>query len=289
MPDKFAATWVSYSSISDWQKCPRAYFLKNVYRNPNTGNKVQLASPSLSLGQAVHEVIESLSTLPVEKRFRKPLLQKYEDAWKKVSGKIGGFFDEQSEEKFKNRGETMLQKVIKNPGPVGGLAVKIKEDLPQYWLSEADEIILCGKVDWLEYLPDTDSVKVVDFKTGFKKEKGTSLQLPIYLLLVTNTQSRPVIGMSYWYLELESQPEEVALPDLTEAEKTVLTIAKEIKLARRLDRFRCPSGEAGCLICKPFEKIARGEAEFVGTSPTYRQDIFVLPLQKNQPDDSYIV
>ena len=277
MPDKYAATWVSYSSISDFQKCPRAYFLKNIYRNPDTGNKVQLASPSLSLGQAIHEVIESLSTLPVEKRFKDNLLQKFDKAWQKVSGKKGGFFDTETEREFKQRGERMLQKIIKNPGLVGRLAIKIKEDLPNYWLSEVDEIILCGKVDWLEYLPDTDKIRILDFKSGTKKEANDSLQLPIYLLLVTNTQKRQVDGMSYWYLETDDKPIDVTLPNLAQSHETVFKVAKEIKLARKLERFRCPNGETGCPICRPFEKIVKGQAEFVGTNPTYRQDIFVLP------------
>src|SRR3989304_2963034 len=121
MPDKYAATWVSYSSISDFQKCPRAYFLKNIYRNPDTGNKVQLASAALSLGQAVHEVIESLSTLPVEKRFKANLLQKFDKAWQKVTGKKGGFFNQKNEDEYKHRGEEMLRRVIKNPGPLSRL------------------------------------------------------------------------------------------------------------------------------------------------------------------------
>lgn len=289
MPDKYAATWVSYSSIADWQKCPRAYFLKNVYRNPDTGNKVQLASASLSLGQAVHEVIESLSTLPVEKRFKDNLLQKFDKAWLKVSGKKGGFFNSQTETEYKKRGEEMLRKIINNPGPLSQLAIKIKEDLPQYWLSEQDEIILCGKVDWLQYLPDTDSVRILDFKTGTKKENGDSLQLPIYLLLVTNTQQRQVDGMSYWYLESSDQPETVTLPDPEASRETILKIARDIKLARKLNRFRCPNGEAGCPICRPFEKIVKGEAEFVGTNPVYRQDIFVLPPKSETKDESYIL
>lgn len=289
MPDKFSAVWVSYSSISDFQKCPRAYFLKNIFRNPDTGNKVQLVSPSLSLGQAVHEVIESLSKIPVEKRFKDNLLQKFDKAWQKVSGKKGGFFSKEIEEQFKKRGEVMLQKVIKNPGPVAKLAIKIKEDLPQYWLSEADEIILCGKVDWLQFLPDVNSVHILDFKTGIKKESVDSLQLPIYLLLVTNTQQRKVAGMSYWYLETESKPQEVVLPDLSASHETVLKIAKEIKLARQLERFRCSNGEAGCPVCRPFEKIVKGEAEFVGTNPTYRQDIFVLPRAEDLSEDSVIL
>jgi len=30
--DKFAAIWISHSSISDFLKCPRSYFLKNIYK-----------------------------------------------------------------------------------------------------------------------------------------------------------------------------------------------------------------------------------------------------------------
>lgn len=290
MPDTYSATWVSYSSISDFLKCPRSYFLRNMYRNPETNHKVQLASPALSLGQAVHEVIESLSTLPTTDRFSEPLLQKYERAWKKISGKKGGFSDEKTETQYKQRGEAMLQRVIRNPGPVKELAIKIKEDLPQYWLSEEDAIKLCGKIDWLRYLPDTDSVHIIDFKTGAKREAGDSLQLPIYWLLVTNTQKRRVDGMSYWYLETDDEPTEVPAPDLAEAHEKILTIAKEIKLARKLNRFRCPNGELGCTFCKPFEKIARGEAEFVGTNPQYNQDIFILPTpQDTLAEDSYIL
>lgn len=290
MPDKYAATWVSYSSITEFQHCPRAYFLKNIYRNPDSGNKIQLASPALSLGQAVHEVIENLSTIAVEKRFSQPLLQKFDQAWKKISGKRGGFFDEQTELTYKRRGEAMITRVVKNPGPVGELAIKIKEDLPQYWLSETDEIILCGKVDWLQYLPDQDAVRIVDFKTGTKKEQADSLQLPIYLLLVTNTQHRAVEDMSYWYLEMSDQPEVVELPDLAESHERVLSIAKEVKLARQLGRFRCPNGEAQCLYCRPFEKILAGQAEFIGPSTGgYRQDIFVLPPKESLSEDSYII
>lgn len=289
MPDKYAATWVSYSSISDFQQCPRAYYLKNVYKDPKTGNKVQIASAALSLGAAVHEVVESLSVLPVEKRFKEPLLKKFDQAWKKVSGKQGGFFDQQTEQQFKKRGETMLQKVIKNPGPVGELAIKIKEDLPHYWLSEADNIILCGKVDWLQYLSADDTVKVLDFKTSKNKEKADSLQLPIYLLLVTNTQKRTVVGMSYWYLELENEPEEVELPTIDESHDKILKIAKEIALARKLERFRCPEGENGCMYCRPFEKILKGEAELVGEDTNFRKDIYAFPQTNSATEESYIL
>ena len=68
--DKYSAVWVSHSSISDFLKCPRAYFLRNVYKDPATGHKITVVTPPLSLGTAVHEVIESLAVLPVEERLK---------------------------------------------------------------------------------------------------------------------------------------------------------------------------------------------------------------------------
>ena len=276
MPDKFAATWVSHTSMSEFLRCPRAYYLKNVYKDPKTKHKIQLMSPPLALGQVVHNVLESLSTLPTDQRLDESLIKKFDLEWKKVTGKRGGFFDEQTEEAYKERGIAMLQRVMANPGPITRLAVKIKEDLPQYWLSEEDEIILCGKIDWLEYLPDEDAVAIIDFKTSKQEENESSLQLPIYHLLVHNCQHRKVVGASYWYLELNDDLTPKELPDLAEAHEQVLAVAKRVKTARKLEHFKCPHGEKGCWACRGMEKILSGEAEFVGEND-YRQDIYVLP------------
>jgi CRISPR/Cas system-associated exonuclease Cas4 (RecB family) len=278
--DKFAATWVSHSKINDFLTCPRAYYLKHVYRDPDTGSKIQLMSPSLALGSAVHEVIESLSKLPAENRFKVSLLEKFEDAWKRVSGKRGGFFDIDTEESYKEEGRTMLRRVMANPGPVARLAVKIKTDLPYYWLSEEDEIILCGKIDWLEYLPESDSVHILDFKTSKTEEDSSSLQLPIYYLLVQNTQHRTVSGASYWYLRFRDEPDVQELPDLEQAHETVLQAAKRMKTATKLGNLKCPHGDQGCRSCRLMEQIVLGEAELVGTTE-YGQKIFVLPQKED--------
>lgn len=272
--DKFSAVWVSHSSMSDFLKCPRSYFLKNVYRDSHTGHKIQLTGPALSLGQTVHEVLESLSLIPTEKRFSEPLLDKYEAIWKKVSGKKGGFISQEIEDMYKKRGETMIKRVIANPGPIGRLAVKMKEDLPQFWLSEDEGIMLCGKIDWLEYFPETDSVNIIDFKTGKNKEDPDSLQLSIYYLLVHNCQKRNVTKASYWYLETNDEPIEQELPELEDAKIKILEIAKQIKIARALERFKCPQ-VTGCIACKPYEKILRGEAELVGLN-SYNQDVYIV-------------
>lgn len=286
--DKFSAVWVSHTSIADYLKCPRAYYLNNVYRDPGTGHKVKLMSPALALGQAVHEVIESLSVLPTHERFKEPLMHKFERAWKKVSGIKGGFHSEEQESEYRRRGEAMLQRVIRNPGPVARLAVKIKQDLPYFWLSTEDNIILCGKIDWLEYLPDQDAVKIIDFKTSKNEEDPQSLQLPIYSLLVTHCQHRKVVGASYWYLNHSDELTEKKLPDPEESKPIILKIAKDIKLARKLGRYKCPQGDSGCHACRPLEKILKHEATFVGVNE-YNQDIYVLEQRPQSAAESEIL
>jgi len=283
MKDKYKATWVSHTSISSFLECPRSYYLRNVYKDPKTGHKVIVMSPHLALGQAVHEVIESLSVVPTDKRFIKPLTEHYDVVWKKISGKIGGFTSDKEEREFKERGRKMLVKVMDDPGPLKSLAVKIKMDLPYFWLSEEENIILCGKIDWLEYLPKSDSVHIVDFKTGKSEENSKSLQLPIYLVLARNTQQRKVEKMSYWYVARNTSPTKQVLPDYKKSKAKILKIAKEIKLARSLERFPCPH-KTGCRACKPHEKILRGEAEFVGVNE-FKQDVYILNGEENKKGD----
>ena len=279
-PDKYSAVWVSHTSISDFLRCPRAYFLKNVYRDPKNNHKIKLMSPSLALGQAVHEVVESLSVLPKEKRFSEPLLEKFDKVWKKIEGSRGGFHNSDNEYQYKHRGQEMLRRIMNHPGPLTGLSVKIQMDLPYFWLSEEENIILCGKIDWLEYLPETDSVHIIDFKTGKSDEEAESLQLPIYHLLVHHCQKRPVSKASYWYLDRNDELTEKKLPALDEAEKNIMDVALKIKLARQLGRFKCPQGD-GCPACRPFEAILKGEAELV-CEDNFHYDVYIL---KNDNED----
>ena len=272
--DKYKAVWVSHSSISDYLACPRAYYLRNVYKDPLTGHKITITAPALSLGQVVHEVLESLSTLPAPERLKTNLLKRFDETWNKVTGVKGGFKNANQEKDYKDRGEAMIKTVTNNPRFLEKKAVKIKSDinLPNYPFSIEDNIILCGKIDWLTYNEKNNSVHIVDFKTGKNEESESSLQLPIYSLLVKNTQKRKVNGASYWYLETDKVVEK-DLPNEKEAFEKVYEVAKRISLARKLGHFVCPKG--GCIKCLPLERVLRGEATKVGISDT-RQDIYVL-------------
>jgi ATP-dependent helicase/DNAse subunit B len=273
MKDKYSAVWVSHSSISDYLKCPRAYFLKNVFRDPKTNHKISVIEPPLALGQVVHETIEGLSKMPAEERFQEPLMEKFEQVWQTVSGEKGGFKDAEQEEKFKERAQAMIKRVVDHPGPLVKKAIKIRQELPYYWLSEEDNIILCGKVDWLEYLEESDSVKIIDFKTGKFDEDPDSLQLPIYTLLVGHTQTKKISGIGYWYLDRDDIPSDMPLPDAAESEKKILEIAKKVALARKLGHFVCR--ENGCRACRPYEAVLAGKAKKVGLND-FGQDLYIL-------------
>lgn len=273
--DKYTATWVSHSSMSDYLKCPRLYYLRNMYRDKKNNHKVSLMQPPLALGQVVHDSIEALSRLPAEERFKESLLETFLKRWESVHGNMGGFKNDEDEEKFKKKGVAMIERVMKYPGPLKNKAIKIRQELPYYWLSEEENIILCGKIDWLEYIEETDSVNIIDFKTGKYDEDPDSLQLPIYYLIVTHCQTKAVTKASYWYLDRDSYPLDIELPNREDSEKRVMEQAKKVALARKLEHFPCKQKE-GCRFCKPYETIVSGKAELVGTND-YGQDLYILP------------
>ena len=289
MPDKYTATWTSHTSISDFLQCPRAYYLKHVYKDSKTNHKVKVMTPPLALGSSVHEVLESLSILPRDQRFTDSLITKFDDVWEKISGEKGGFANDDVEHKYKKRSQEMLRRVVNDPGPIKELSVKIQKELPYFWLDEEENIILCGKVDWLQYFPDSDSVHIIDFKTGQKEESKDSLQLSIYHLLVSECQKRKVSRASYWYLAWSDTLQEMKLPDIEEAREEILNIARDMKLARQLKRFKCPKGEDGCFACRPMELVVNGKAEFVGTDD-FNYDVYILnKVEEEEGPDSVIL
>ena len=57
--------------------------------------------------------------------------------------------------------------------------------------------------------------------------------------------------------------------------KEEIEVAKRVKDARQKGVFECPKGAEGCFYCKPFEKILRGEAEYIGKGEM-RQDLYMI-------------
>lgn len=279
MAGKYDAVWVSHSSMGDFLKCQRLYYLHNVYKNPDTGRKITIVNPALTLGSVVHATLEALKTLPVEERLHHDLVADFEKEWAaNASGKKGGFKSVGEEAEANARGRAMIERVMKSPGPLGRKTIKLKESEnnmpPNFVLDKDENIVLCGLIDWLEYVEKDDSVRIIDFKTGKNEEDADSLQLPIYLLLLNELQKRPVSGAAYWYLEKSDVPTEVALPDASESKERVLALARRVKDVREQRAYACPRGPAGCFACQPYEAILAGEAEYLGIGG-YGQDTYV--------------
>ena len=274
--DKYQAIWLSHSSIKDFLNCQRSYYYKNIYKNPKTGRKIAIIKPSLSLGQVVHDVIEELSHLPVEKRFAVPLVEQFKKKWQKISGINGGFRTPDEEQEFFRRGIDMINMLELHPGPLKKRAIKIKEKIPFYWFSMEDNMILCGKIDWLEYIEKTDSIHIIDFKTGKSDEREDSLQLPIYYLVAKNCQNRSIEKASYWYLDRETKPTKISLPTVEEAQKTIQKVAERIKLARQLKHYKCISDDKeGCRYCAPLLAVVSGKGKFMRVGD-FGEEIYYL-------------
>jgi RecB family exonuclease len=279
--DKYSATWESHSSMGDFLKCPRLYYLHNVYKDPVTNRKMTIVNPHMSLGIAVHNVLEGLGNYPSEERMNRDLRAQFEEEWLKVTGKQGGFLSLEQEEEFKMRGKEMINTVIRDPRFLVNKRIKLPQGtMPcNFYLSEDDNIILNGLIDWIEYLPD-DTLHLIDFKTGKKEEQDSSLQLPIYLLLCNALQKRTVSKASYWYLETDKMVEK-ELPDIDTAYRDVYAVALRVKEARDKKEFNCPGGEGGCMHCRPYEDILRlkhGEessAEYIGVGG-FNQDVYII-------------
>jgi ATP-dependent helicase/DNAse subunit B len=278
MQDKYTAIWVSHSSMGDFLKCPRLYYLHNVYKDSATGRKMSIVTPHMSLGVAVHEVLESLADVSADARMERDLLAHYEKIWDTISGIRGGFASESEEMEFKSRGIAMLQNVKKDPRMLVNKRIKLPRETmnPNFFLSDEHNIILNGLIDWIEYLPETDSLHIVDFKTGKKLEEDSSLQLPIYLLLCNALQKRAVTRASYWYLESDTVVEK-SLPDAQEAYEDVLAVALRVKNARATNDMKCPKGADGCIHCRPYELILARDprAKSVGVGQ-FKQDMYVV-------------
>jgi len=291
MADKYKAIWLSHSSFNDFLSCPKAYYLKNVYKDPKSRNKISLISPYTSLGSAVHLSIETLLDFPSEKRVEKlnTLEKDYEKIWQtNFQGKRGGFLSDEEEKDFFERGLATIKNIKENPNFLLNKIIKkesyYKGDiLPNYFIDSEEEILLCGVPDWVEYLDD-DTLHVIDFKTGKNEEKEDSTQLPIYVLLLENLQKRKVSRASYWYLskDKKAQEKEIVREEVEDIKNKIVKTGKDIKdlknEALRKDWrevFICKRGEEGCMHCRDYEKIISGEAEYIGKD-IYNKDGYIL-------------
>lgn len=268
------ALWVSYTALKDYLKCPRAYFLKNRYRNSKTGNRIQIASAPMTLGNLVHDAIKwYLQTGRVASK--EDVIKQFRNHWLKYQGKRGGFRSREEEADFGTRGLKLLDNFFKNKMILGPNVPLY--DFLRFKLGE--KIILNGKVDFVENLPD-GSIHILDFKTGSKEEEDAT-QLHTYAILAESYLQRPVSKISYWYLEREDSSKVAVLDSLEEKLEWLKSKALEIQEAVREDHWVCFKGDQLCNDCKNYQSIIDGKGEFQFSDGDFRKDVYFLDQPKS--------
>ncbi len=261
--------WVSHSAITSYDKCPHLYYLEYEYRNPETGNRIQIVNPYLSLGLAVHETVEELKTVAIIKRTKISLKDSFSEIFEKYRGLKGGFLSRKKEEDFFKRGLEMVRR-IEESNFLSLPSITTKTNFPTVNLI-GEGVKLVGNIDWIEHLP-SKGAHIIDFKTGNAKESNGSLQLPIYTLLAKENLKEKVEKVSYWYLQHDDNPVEQEMKDTKEALNVITEKAKEIKKAITENFFPCNYGKR-CFSCRDYEKIFSGESELVSKG---KKDTFCI-------------
>ncbi|MCL5784527.1 MAG: PD-(D/E)XK nuclease family protein [Patescibacteria group bacterium] len=263
------ALFLSHTSLNDFLICPRTFFLKNVYRSPKTGYKIQITSPFLALGATIHDTIkwyleigENSSLLKTEDQFR--------NHWWKYHGKRGGFVSREEEAAFGTRGLKMLENFTQNQACLGSrIPLPV---FPKYPLSEG--VILHGNMDYIGKLSD-GSLQVIDFKTG-SKDEDNPMQLYIYAILAENYFRKEVSRASFWYLDRDDNPKEVVLDSLEAKIDWLTQRGQEIKKAIEENNWQCIQGESLCRDCRDYGAILEGKGELVFIDHAYKKEIYFL-------------
>lgn len=267
------AIYLSYTSLSDFLKCPRSYYLKNIYRDPKTGFRIQIASPYLSLGSTVHDSVKWYLEMRGQVT-KKQLEDKFRNLWLKYRGKRGGFESREQEAEFGKRGLKMLDNFFTNAQILEKITHKV--DFPKLNLFE--DVILMGNFDFVGEKED-GTLHVLDFKTGAKDEKDP-LQLYIYAILAEANLSKPVSSASFWYLDREDKPKEIVLDPLEPKLEWVKSKAKELKEVIGKGEWVCIKNDAlngaSCRDCKDYQAIVDGKGEFQFTDFRYKKDVYYL-------------
>lgn len=272
------ALWISYTALKDFLKCPRSYYLKNRYRDPKTGNRLQIASAPMTLGSLVHDAIKWYLQTNRVASFE-DVTNKFRNHWLKYRGKRGGFRTIKEEGEFGKRGLLMLDNFLKN-------AAALEPNVPVFDFLKFrldEKIVLNGKLDFLGELTD-GSLHVLDFKTG-TKEEDDSTQLHTYAILAESNLQRKVSKISYWYLDKGSAPKEAVLDPLEDKLAWLKEKALLIQKAVKEDHWVCIKGgpPAGglCRECRDYQAIIDGKGEFQFTDEAFKKDIYYLDQTKS--------
>lgn len=263
------AVLISFTSLNDFLKCSRSYYLKNLYRDPKQGYRLQIISPHLTLGATIHDTLKWFLEAD-EKPSREETIGKFKNFWRKYRLKRGGFVSKEEEGDFGKRGLKMLDNFLNHTSVLEPCAPFLH--FPKFKL--VDNIILFGNMDFVGECED-GTLHVVDFKTGSKDEES-GLQLNIYAILAEANLQKPVSKASFWYLDREDEPKSIVLDPLDGQIEWLKQKGIELKKAVLENNWVCIKSPDLCRDCRDYQALLDGKGEFLFSDDNYKKDVYYL-------------
>lgn len=231
---------ISPYKLNLYLECPRHYWWH--YINPSTKNRFP-ERPYFTMGDHVHNALKHFFNLPSEERSKTALLSLLEDHWQKKTGPRAGFRSPKQEAEYKERAQLMLSAFYDRENTT----------VKPLWASDklisvgvGETLSFMGKIDRVDKEPD--GLHIIDYKTS-KEEREDEWQLPMYAVLARRHFNKPVVKLSYLFLETGSW---ISMPANQAREGWVIGRVQQIVDAMphvsEKSAWVCPDGEA-CTHC----------------------------------------
>jgi len=230
--------YVSPNKLKIWIECPRKYW--HYYLHEPTKYQ-EPPRPYYTLGEAVHNTLNSFFSLVPQIRTRERLFDQLELHWNAAKNQQGGFKDSQEEKGYKERAINMLENFYKKENTTV-VPFKLSPSSTKYFpLNET--VMLGGIIDRIDLEPD-GTLHIIDYKTG-KEDRDDPYQLPMYAILAKEWLKKNVSKLSYLHLESGNWSSQES-DEKKEQETKRFVIETVDKIPRQLvkDYFVCSLGPA---------------------------------------------
>jgi DNA helicase-2/ATP-dependent DNA helicase PcrA len=165
-------TYVSYSQVETFEKCPLQYRYRYVAKIPTP------SVPALSFGEIVHTVMNQFYLLHMEKKSPTidDLLTLYEHSWSSSN-----YQHKKHEDDMRAHGETILRDYYEKTYNPSQRVLSLEQ---AFKIRINPHLTLGGKIDRVDQLPD-GTIEIIDYKTGTAPKARNvqdDLQLSVYAL-----------------------------------------------------------------------------------------------------------
>lgn len=240
--------YISPNKLKIWLECPRKYW--HYYINEPT-KYLEPPRPYYTLGEAVHDTLNSFYSLVPQIRNKNRLFNMFEMHWRASCNREGGFKDREEEASYKNRAINMLENFYENEDttitPFQLSPAKTK------YVELTSKIMLGGKVDRVDLELDK-SLHIIDYKTG-KEDRDDPHQLFIYDLLVRSWLKKEVSKLSYLHLESGNWSTKVStLGHRDNIKKLIIDTVNEIPTELSHNFYICKLGKS-CHHCDYLKEL----------------------------------